>query len=78
MKQDWILALLMLTILTAVFIVPSNVDINETAYKPITGDLNGDGIVNVEDLSILLSHWSKPLQLNLQQAVNSGGLVIDN
>lgn len=33
---------------------------NRTPALPSDGDLNGDQIVNVQDLSILLSHWAPP------------------
>jgi hypothetical protein len=31
-----------------------------TSATLLDGDLNGDGVVNSTDLSILLSHWAPP------------------
>ena len=41
---------------------------------PKPGDANGDGVVNITDLSILLSHWNKPATTS-QGDCNGDGVV---
>ena len=30
-----------------------------TVYRPVTGDLNGDGFVDIHDIEILMEHWGE-------------------
>ena len=48
-------------------------------YSLILGDVNGDGVVNVEDLLILLAEWGKtdsPADINGDDIVNTADLLI--
>ena len=45
------------------------------SLKSIPGDLNGDGTVNVTDLSILLSNWGKTGVTAAQGDLNGDGTV---
>ena len=45
------------------------------AASPLTGDLNGDGSVNIFDLSIFLTHWQQPNASGLPEDFNGDGKV---
>ena len=58
--------------------VPSNLTGSTTTPPPTTttpGDLNGDGTVNILDLSILLTNWGKTGATAAQGDLNSDGTV---
>jgi chitodextrinase len=46
-----------------------------TGPAAIVGDLNGDGVVNIVDLSILLSHWGNTHATASQGDLNGDGVV---
>jgi len=55
--------------------VPSNTTTATTKPATTPGDLNGDGVVNAADLSILLSNWNKTGSTAAQGDLNGDGVV---